>query len=260
MDERKDRDAAVMNVEEVRSRSTARRQRSAEDDDVIQRSDHDIKRKAKRQDRNSRAWGDNSDLTAPTPVATTPAASINLQLPDDKRVSLHPSKHILTGSIAERQQQDKRFKRTLHPYTQPELLAPILVLPDLDAELRTHTAFAQQVDAAIESEYARSPSPFSYDDEEKREIERETRREENEREKERKRRARRRGDSLDAEAGGGSSTTAAVVEVAANVQTALLSSPYHRQVNYSGEAERRGWPSISLNVAEEWGEDEDDDI
>ena len=256
-EESKDRTKAVLDIEEADlARSKLRRQRSSpEDDDVIQRNDHDIKRKAKRQDRNSRAWGDTSDLAAATPVAATPAAATtSSELPDDKRVSLHPSKHMLTGSVTERQQQDKRFKRTLHPYTQPELLAPILVLPDLDAELRTHTAFAQQVNAAIESEYARSPSPFTYDDEEKHLMERETRREESEREKERRRRARRRGESVDTR------NSSAAGDVPASVQTALLSSPHHRQVNYSGEAERRGWPSISLNVAEEWGDDDDDDI
>ena len=262
--ENKERTTAVLEREEAEAeaeRAGMRRPRSSpEDNDVIQRNDHDIKRKAKRQDRNSRAWGDNRDLTAPTPVAPTPVAASNLQLPQDKRVSLHPSKHMLTGTVSERQLQDKQFKRTLHPYTQPELLAPILVLPDLDAELRTHTAFAQQVNAAIESEYARSPSPFAYDDEEKALMERETRREESEREKERKRRARRRGESLDVREGLAAAGAAVAADVPASVQTALLSSPHHRQVNYSGEAERRGWPSISLNVAEEWGEDEDDDI
>ena len=90
-------------------------------------------------------------------------------------------------------------------------------------------------------------------------MERETRREESERQRERKRRARRRGGSRD----GGDRVEALAVDVAgvpAGVQTALLSTPHHRQVNYSGEAERRGWPSISLNVAEEWGSDEEDDI
>ena len=258
--ESKEGTADALEVEEAQSaRPSLRRHRStAEDEDAIQRSDQDIKKKAKRQDRNSRAWGDNTDISAPTPSAATTAMSVNLSLPDDKRVSLHPPKLMLTGSVTERQQEDRRFKRTLHPYTQPELLAPILVLPDLDTELRIHTAFAQQVNAAIESEYARSPSPFAYDEEEKAMMERETRREDNEREKERRRRARRRGQSLNVR----DELAAAAADVPASVQTALLSTPHHRQVNYSGEAERRGWPSISLNVNEEWGgsDDEDDDI
>ena len=269
------------------SSTAAQRQRGLpEDTDAIQRSDHDIRHKAKRQDRNSRAWGDLQDMSArvaqqqpAAPTAATPtvdngapppivspsalaSGSVSGTPPDDRRVSLHPSKHIHTASISQHQLSDRALKRTLHPYTQPELLAPSLLLPDLDAELRSHAAFASTVDSILEQQYATpSSSPFGYDEDEELHMQRETERQEqqmqrSERERERKRRARRATRRADAE---GERDSSGGINVPAGVATALLSSPQHRQVYYSGEAERRGWPSISLNVAEEWGDDDEDD-
>ena len=265
-----------------------------EDDDVIQRSDHDIRHKARRQDRHSRAWGDPNDISeraavsrratnddsskfsfspsateqagtaasaSPPPAAaavTSDAQMAAMALsppPSEARLSLHPSKHIHTSSIASQQEADKAYKRTLHPYTQPELLAPALILPDLDAELRTHATFARMIDAVLQEQYATMPSPFGYDAEEAKLMQDESDREAREtRESLRRARARRRGDSLDADASAGS------VQVPPSVHTALLGSPENRQVQYSSMAERRGWPSISLNVAEEWGDGNDDDV
>ena len=265
------------------------RQRSLpEDNDVIQRSDQDIRKKAKRQDRHSRAWGDLADLTRKSrretadgaftfsPASTEektqgdgvafplPSASPSPAVddaaprppPTDARLSLHPSKHITTQSISSQQELDNAYKRCLHPYTQPELLAPALILPDLDSELKSHANFASMIDAVLQEQYAPSSSPFGYDDDEAKLMEREYKKEEKEtRESLRKARARRRGDD-DEESGSSNGS----VNVPAGVHTALLSSPYHRQVYYSGEAERRGWPSISLNVAAEWEDGDDDDV
>ena len=112
------------------------------------------------------------------------------------------------------------------------------------------------IDAVLQEQYAPSSSPFGYDDDEARLMERESKQQEQDtRESLRKARARRRGDD-DEESGGSNGS----VNAPAGVHTALLSSPYHRQVNYSGEAERRGWPSISLNVAAEWEDGDDDDV
>ena len=270
---------------------STRRQRSLpEDGDVIQRSEHDIKHKARRQDRNSRAWGDLNDImsmrdkssrrattedaqgggafsfspasteraaaeaaTAPQPsVAPEPAASnaVPVPPPSQARLSLHPSKHIHTSSITSAQELDHAFKRTLHPYSQPELLAPTIILPDLDTELKSHGTFARMINDALEEQFA--PSPFNYDEKERQQMEKEADRVARDtRDTLRASRARRRGSEDD---------STGSINPAPGVHTALLSSPYHRQVRYSGEAERKGWPSVSFNVAEEWGDTEDDDV
>ena len=287
-----------------RPQSVRRQGSLPEDNDVIQRSDQDILKKSKRQDRNSRAWGDLGELSqrnkskkateetgaftfnsdsvredkadtnvhleegGPPPVSVSsppPPSEIRPPAFSQPRLSVHPSKYIHTSGIASQQELDKAYKQTLHPYTQPELLAPTLILPDLDAELKTHGTFAQKIDALMEEQYNKaSTSPFGYDEVEAKMMEGETEREEKEtRESLRKARARRRGDSDEGgggeingdENGGGSGGV-----MAPSVRTALLSSPYHRQVFYSATAERKGWPSISLNVAEEWADGDADDV
>ena len=282
-------DGEEVRVSVARTEQVKRQRTLPEDSDVIQRSDHDIKHKSKHQDRNSRAWGDLNDLsvrakssrrateetqggafsfspsstekaadafsTPPLPSVPTPAELLHPP-PSQARLSLHPSKHIHTSSITSAQEADHAYKRALHPYTQPELLAPTLILPDLDSELKTHGNFARMVDAALEEQYAVMPSPFNYDEAERQQMEKESDREVREtRESLRASRARRRGSEDEGEVSTGSS-----VNLPPGVHTALLSSPWHRQVRYSGEAERRGWPSVSLNVAEEWVDAEDDDV
>lgn len=158
-----------------------------EDSDVIQRSESDIARKAKRQSRHSQAWGTGvdfrrsqglsaspSNLSINAPIQESPhdttgqtAESLGIEAVnashDLRRPSLHPSVHIHTASIKSQQESDRQHKETLHPYTQPELLEPIIVVPDIDAELRRHASYASVIDAALAIQSAQSPSSGSSD-------------------------------------------------------------------------------------------------
>jgi len=284
-----------------------------EDSDAIQRSEHDIAKKSKKQDRNSRAWGTEKDLIKLQRLQSSPSslgATVTKNNQDimndidrheepiiapefslrDRRTSFHPSVHIQTASIKTQQEIDRLFKQTLHPYTQPELLAPTIVLPDIDAELKSHASFASMIDAALSAQSARSPSPVNNSDNEEEEENNKT---------DEEKLSRNINDNTSDETDGGdkihvtddrqsrwnlrnalrSNRRDRSINVSVDAGTALLSSPHHDDsINYTEGGKnssaatntnsannkneksknKKHWPSISFNTNEEWGEGDDD--